>query len=54
MLVLYEIILFTYVKYTTWGCVNLQRPAQPHLAALQTPNSQVQGLDLVARGEDGL
>lgn len=35
-----EAILFTYVKDTIWSTVNLQRPAEPHLAALQTPNSQ--------------
>lgn len=35
--------LFTYVKDTIWSPVNLQRPAEPHLAALQTPNSQVRG-----------
>lgn len=35
--------LFTYVKDTIWSPVNLQRPAEPHLAVLQTPNSQVRG-----------
>ncbi len=40
-----EAILFTYVKDTICSTVNLQRPAEPHLAALQTPNSPGLGLD---------
>lgn len=38
-----QAILFTYVKDTIWSTVNLQLPAEPRLAALQVPNSQVQG-----------
>lgn len=46
-----EAILFTYVKDTIWRTVNLQRPAEPHLAALQIPNSQVQGWRPSIRGK---
>lgn len=36
-----EANLFTYVEDTIWITANLQRPAEPHLAALQTLNSRV-------------
>lgn len=45
-----EVILFTYVNDTIWSCVNLQRPSRLHLAALQAPNSQIRGLDLITQG----
>ncbi|MED6241501.1 hypothetical protein ATANTOWER_016771 [Ataeniobius toweri] len=45
-----EVILFTYGKDTIWISVNLQRPAQPHLAVLQSPNSQARRLKPITQG----
>lgn len=38
-----EATLFTYVKDTIWSTVNLQRPAEPRLAAIQTPQQSGRG-----------